>query len=88
MAVDNGVTTQVLTPHIHYGRFDNTKEIIEEKFQQFKETVDKENITINLLLGAELRIGPEIMALITNNQVPWLGEYQQQKTFLSGQSLA
>lgn len=82
MAVDNGVTTQVLTPHIHYGRFDNTKEIIEEKFQQFKETVDKENITINLLLGAELRIGPEIMALITNNQVPWLGEYQQQKTFL------
>lgn len=82
MAVDNGVTTQVLTPHIHYGRFDNTKEFIEEKFQQFKETVDKENITINLLLGAELRIGPEIMALITNNQVPWLGEYQQQKTFL------
>ena len=82
MAVDMGVTTQVLTPHIHQGRFDNTKQGIEEKFKQFKDVVDKENIPIKLLLGAELRIGPEVMALINNNQVPWLGEYQQQRTFL------
>lgn len=82
MAVDQGVTTQVLTPHIHQGRFDNTKEGITEKFTQFKEVVDKENIPIKLLLGAELRIGPEVMTMINNNQVPWLGEHQQQKTFL------
>jgi protein-tyrosine phosphatase len=82
MAVDNGVTTQVLTPHIHQGRFDNTKEGITEKFKQFKEEVDKANISIKLLLGAELRIGPEVMAMINNSQVPWLGEYQAQKTFL------
>jgi len=82
MAVDQGVTTQVLTPHIHQGRFDNTKEGLAEKFTQFKEVVDKENIPIKLLLGAELRIGPEVMTMINNNQVPWLGEHQQQKIFL------
>lgn len=82
MAVDNGVTTQVLTPHIHQGRFDNTKQDIEEKFIHFTEEVDKANIPIKLLLGAELRIGPEVMTMINNNQVPWLGEYQEQKTFL------
>ena len=82
MAVDQGVTTQVLTPHIHMGRFDNTKAQIEQKFSQFKEQVDEANIAIKLLMAAELRIGPEIMALVNNNQVPWLGEYQGQKTFL------
>jgi len=82
MAVDNGVTTQVLTPHIHMGRFDNTKKGIEEKFWQFKDEVDNANIPITLLLGAELRIGPEIMALISNKQVPWLGECEGNTTFL------
>lgn len=80
--IDQGVTTQVLTPHIHLGRFNNTKEHIEEQFIQFKERVDEANLSIKLLLGAELRIGPEIMPLITNNQVPWLGEFQGKKTFL------
>lgn len=82
MAVDGGVTTQVLTPHIHLGRFDNTKSHIETSFTAFREKVAAANIPITLLLGAELRIGPEIMALVSTNQVPWLGEFQQQKTFL------
>lgn len=82
MAVDNGVSTQVLTPHIHMGRFDNTKQDLEEKFWQFKEEVDKANIPITLLLGAELRIGSEVMALISNKQVPWLGECEGNSTFL------
>lgn len=82
IAVDGGVTTQVLTPHIHFGRFDNTKDQIEAAFITFREQVDAANIPIKLLLGAELRIGPEIMTMINNDQVPWLGEYQEQKTFL------
>lgn len=82
MAVDNGVNTQVLTPHIHQGRFDNTKQGIDQTFRQFKEEVDKANIPIKLLLSAELRIGPEVMTMINTNQVPWLGECQEQKTFL------
>ena len=32
IAIDQGVTTQVLTPHIHMGRFDNTKQDIEGRF--------------------------------------------------------
>ena len=82
MAIDNGVTTQVLTPHIHHGRFNNTKQDLEQKFEQFRETVDQANLNINLLLGAEVRIGHEIMAMIKNNSLPWIGECQQQKTFL------
>jgi protein-tyrosine phosphatase len=82
MAIDGGVTTQVLTPHIHMGRFDNTKPEIERRFKEFSEQVDEANLPIKLLLGAELRIGPEIMALVGNNAVPWLGEHEGLNTFL------
>jgi protein-tyrosine phosphatase len=82
LAVDGGVTTQVLTPHIHMGRYNNTKADIQAKFEVFKEQVDAANIKIKLLLGAELRICPEIMPLVTNNAVPWLGEHEGLNTFL------
>jgi protein-tyrosine phosphatase len=82
IAIDQGVTTQVLTPHIHIGRFNNTIQLIEERFKKFQEQVDAANLKIKLLLGAELRIGPEIMQLISKNAVPWLGEFENKKTFL------
>jgi protein-tyrosine phosphatase len=82
IAIDQGVTTQVLTPHIHIGRFNNTKAHIEQEFTKFQEKVDSVNLPIKLLLGAELRIGPEIMQLITSDNVPWLGSVNEQRTFL------
>ncbi|WP_426370166.1 tyrosine-protein phosphatase [Pseudocolwellia sp. HL-MZ7] len=82
ISIDQGVTTQVLTPHIHIGRFNNTKQHIEQEFIKFQEQVDAANLPIKLLLGAELRIGPEIMQLITTDNVPWLGNINNQRTFL------
>ena len=82
MAVEQGVTTQVLTPHIHFGRYENTKQQLTEHFLRFRDLVATENIPIKLLLGAELRIGPELMQLVQQDQIPWMGEYQGKKTFL------
>lgn len=82
MAIDQGVTTQVLTPHIHLGKFNNTKQHIEQAFIQFKDIVDTANLPIKLLLGAECRIGPEIMQLVNQNAIPCLGEVEGKKTFL------
>lgn len=82
MAVDQGVTTQVLTPHIHLGRFNNTKAELTARFVKFRDLVDSQNIPIKLLLAAELRIGPELMTLAQQEQIPWLGEYQGKKAFL------
>jgi protein-tyrosine phosphatase len=82
MAIDDGVTTQVLTPHIHIGRFDNTKAHIIKTFEIFQEQVDSANLPIKLLLGAEVRIGPELMPLVMNDAIPCLGEVDDKKTFL------
>lgn len=82
IAIDQGVTTQTLTPHIHMGRFDNTKQHLEKEFIKFRDLVDSANLPIKLILGAELRIGTDIIQLINNSEVPYLGEYQGYKTCL------
>ncbi|MEP4891158.1 MAG: CpsB/CapC family capsule biosynthesis tyrosine phosphatase [Aliiglaciecola sp.] len=82
MAVDQGVKTQVLTPHIHYGRYENTKADLINRFALFKQQVADANINIELRLGAEIRIGTELMQLAQQDQIPWLGTYLGKKTFL------
>jgi protein-tyrosine phosphatase len=82
IAVDGGVTTQYLTPHIQFGRYNNTKDDLGKRFAQFTEQVNAVNIDVELRLGAEVRIGPEVMQLVAQNAIPWLGEYQGKRTFL------
>ena len=82
MSIDGGVTTQVLTPHIHFGRFDNMKDDLQAKFEQFKAEVDAANIKVNLRLSAEVRIGSEVMQLVQQSAIPWLGSYNNQNVFL------
>lgn len=82
IAAAGGVTTQVLTPHLHPGRFDNTLEFLQQRFESFSEAVENAGIDIELRLAAEVHIGPEIMAMVTNDTLPWLGEYRGMKTFL------
>lgn len=82
MAIDGGVTTQVLTPHIQPGRFDNTKQHLTEKFLDFKNEVERENLQVELRLAAEMHIGPELMVLANQNAIPSLGTLNGKKTFL------
>jgi protein-tyrosine phosphatase len=82
MAVDGGVTLQVLTPHIHFGRFENQKVDLQQRFGIFQEQVDSANIKIGLQLGSEVRIGSEIMQLVAQDAIPTLGVYNGKKTFL------
>jgi protein-tyrosine phosphatase len=82
MAVDGGVTVQVLTPHIHFGRFENQKADLEQRFAIFQDQVDEANIKIGLQLGSEVRIGSEIMQLVAQDAIPTLGVYNGKKTFL------
>ncbi|KAF0192105.1 MAG: protein-tyrosine phosphatase [Gammaproteobacteria bacterium] len=82
MAEQDGVTTQVLTPHIQPGRFDNTRDELTDKFAAFKQTAAHEGININLKLAAEVHIGPHIMEYVTSDKMPWLGEWQGARVFL------
>ena len=73
LAVANGISEVVVTPHIHAGRYENTREVITRSTQQFQQSLQDHGIALRLRMAAEIRIGPELMAMVGAQQVPWLG---------------
>ncbi len=69
-AYSNGITDIVLTPHyINKSEYNcnnkNKKKILDELIGELK----KENIDINLYLGNEVMIDPDVSKLIANNKI-------------------
>ena len=73
LAVANGITEAVATPHIHAGRYDNTLQSVGEATRRFRHCLHEKGIALRLRMAAEIRIGPELITLVETQQVPWLG---------------
>jgi protein-tyrosine phosphatase len=72
-AVDNGITYSILTPHMHRDRYDNNIDIISDKFLILQKALEIEKIPLQIGYAAEVRIGHEILDMIHNDQLPFLG---------------
>lgn len=68
VAVSQGVTSLVCTPH-HTARFNKSPEEIKEAFINFNEAVKKEGIPVNLFLGQEIFVTPDIKKIIKEKKV-------------------
>jgi protein-tyrosine phosphatase len=64
----------VLTPHIHPGRYENTRSTIEQAFKNFRLALRKAHVPLHIGMAAEVRLSPDILALLSQNEVPFLGE--------------
>jgi protein-tyrosine phosphatase len=73
-AVADGITYSVMTPHIHPGRYENTRSTIEQAFKDFRLALRKARVPLHIGMAAEVRLSPEIVALLSENEVPFLGE--------------
>ena len=82
VAIDNGVKVQYCTPHIHIGRYNNNRSQLEASFQKFNDIIKVKKPEIELRLGSEVRIGPEVLPLIKQGQVLWLGKWQGKDVML------
>ncbi len=82
VARDDGVEIQVLTPHIHVGRYPNSAETLGAVFDDFRCRVAEAGIDIELRLAAELRIGPELVQLANSDGLPFLGEWGGRRVML------
>ncbi len=72
-AVGDGITHAICTPHILPGRFDNTKNNILQAFESFKREVQDAGIHLNLGISAEVRLDAQILQLIDDELIPFLG---------------
>jgi len=75
-AVNNGITHLLTTPHIHPGRYDNDRTIIERRFQDLKKELQANAIPLIVSYAAEVRISVEMMEMIAQNNIPFIGHYK------------
>lgn len=73
-AIDNGIKKAVMTPHIHAGTYDNDIETIRPAFTSLKNALEEQNIPLEIAMAGEVRIGPEIMSMIAEKRIPFLGK--------------
>jgi protein-tyrosine phosphatase len=74
-AVENGILTAVLTPHVYAGRWDNTLDTLTPVFERFRGEVERAGIPLELRLGAEIHLLPESVRLFNVGQLPTLGRW-------------
>lgn len=81
-AVADGITRIICTPHIQLGRFDNTIDTITTAFEELQEHTIKNDIDVELAFAAEVRICPEIMLLVKQKRLPFIGKWLQKDVLL------
>jgi len=82
IAVDDGIRHITVTPHIHPGRFENSRKTIQPVFDAFAAEVDRAGLPLSLAMGAEVRLSPEILAMTASDQLPFIGSWQGKRVML------
>lgn len=78
----NGISRILLTPHIHVGRYDNTRSSLSVRFETFRRALLAAAIPVELALAAEVRCSDEMIGLIERDEVPFLLDARGNKTLL------
>lgn len=82
LAVHNGITHSVVTPHIHPGRYENSAASIAAAVQNFREALLREQIPLQLGFAGEVRLSAEILMMVEEQQIPFFGTLEDHQVFL------
>ncbi len=74
LAVQDGITRSVLTSHVHPYRYPNQRNNLEGAVAEFAVELAQAGIPLEVRMGGEARLCPELIDLVADNQVPFLGE--------------
>lgn len=82
MAVADGISHMTVTPHIHPGRWENTRQTIQPVFDTLRCKLELEGIPLSLNMAGEIRLSAEVLALFSQDSLPFLGQWQGQQVLL------
>jgi len=82
LAISDGITHIVLTPHVHLSRYSNTLSTLKENFNNLQQLVKQKNLLINLTLGGEVRLDSDILALYNTCELPFIGQLEGKELLL------
>ena len=82
LAVEDGISRVVCTPHMHPGRFDNNRDTIEPVFNTLKTAVQDQQLPVDIAMAAEVRISDEFMMQLKRGKVPFIGQWEGDNSVL------
>ncbi|MEH6604183.1 MAG: CpsB/CapC family capsule biosynthesis tyrosine phosphatase [Pseudomonadales bacterium] len=82
IAVADGITHAVVTPHIHPGRWENNHKIIKAKVDSFKRVLAHKDIPLKIGFAGEVRLSEQIITQVDNHKIPFYGEYNGHQVML------
>jgi protein-tyrosine phosphatase len=74
IAVADGIQKSIVTPHIHTDRYENEQHSITRAVITFRQQLDVHHIPLEIGFAAEVRIGPEIVPMLEEGRIPFLGK--------------
>ncbi|MCW8090404.1 tyrosine-protein phosphatase [Alteromonas sp. ASW11-130] len=77
-----GVNHLVCTPHIHWGHFDNTTEIIQSGFKQLQQEVNAAGIELTLSYAGEVRVNEMVPIWAKEKKLPFMGKWKDRDVLL------
>jgi protein-tyrosine phosphatase len=81
-AVADGITHMVVTPHIQLGAYDNSLATISAAFELFVAGLEKSGIELNVAMAAEVRLCPEMLPMLEQENLPLFVSPEGKQTLL------
>ena len=82
LAVAQGITKVVCTPHYHHGRYDWDEAAVTSAFAALQSAVREEALAIDLARSAEVRFSDEILIDLKQGRIPFIGQWQGRDALL------
>ncbi len=82
IAIDDGISHMVLTPHVHPGRYENTLASLRVPFQKLQAKVNDLKLPISLSIAGEVRLCSEVLSLYASHNLPFLGRWHNKDVIL------
>ena len=82
MAINDGISHMVLTPHIQPGRYENTNSSLKQPFERLKKLIEQHRLNISISLAGEVRLCAEVLGLFASQDLPFVGQWQGKNLML------
>lgn len=81
-SVADGITHAAMTPHIHPGRYENIRSTVVAAVNEFQSALVRANIPLKIYPAGEVRLTAEIIELLEQDEIPFLGELNEYRILL------
>ena len=82
IAVNDGIEHMVLTPHVHPGRYENTRSTLVPAFTRFQAALKESGLELSVSIAGEVRLSAEVLQMVANNELPFLGRWEDYNVLL------